>query len=76
MDMAMNYQSNDMNNNVADTTSTTDIMNLRTHLQYSDQNVLDRQYCDDFVLDVFADEQDQIQIILLLIISVLLPVNF
>jgi len=51
-------------------------MNLRTHLQYSDQNVLDRQYCDDFVLDVFADEQDQIQIILLLIISVLLPVNF
>ena len=56
MDMVMNYQSN--NNNVADTTSTTDIMNLRTHLQYSDQNVLDRQYCDDFVLDVFADEQD------------------
>ena len=54
----MNYQSNNMNNNVADTTSTTDIMNTRTYLQYSDQNVLDRQYCDDFVLDVFADEQD------------------
>ena len=60
----MNYQNNNMNNNVADTTSTTDIMNLRTHLQYSDQNVLDRQYCDDFVMDVFADEQDLIQITL------------
>ena len=53
--MAMNYQSN---NNVADTTSTTDIMNMRSHLQYSDQNVLDRQYCDDFVPETFADEQD------------------
>ena len=62
--MAMNYRNNNMNNNVADTTSTTDIMNLRTHLQYSDQNVLDRQYCDDFVMDVFADEQDLIQITL------------
>ena len=57
MDMAMNYQSN---NNVADTTSTTDIMNMRSHLQYSDQNVLDRQYCDDFVPETFADEQGQI----------------
>ena len=64
MDMAINYQSNNMNNNVADTTSTTDIMNMRTQLQYSDQNVLDRQYCDDFVMDVFADEQDLIQITL------------
>ena len=54
IDMA-SYQSN---NNVADTISATDIMNMRSHLQYSDQNVLDRQYCDDFVADTFADEQD------------------
>ena len=62
MDMAMNYQSG---NNVAATTTATDIMNMRSHLQYSDQNVLDRQYCDDFVTDVFADEQGQIKLILL-----------
>ena len=41
-------------------TGTTDIANLRTHLQYSDQNVLDRSYCGDFVREVHTDEQEQI----------------
>lgn len=61
MDMAMNAQNNQ--NGYAstdDNSSTVDIANLRTYLQYSDQNVLDRSYCDDFVRNVFADEQDPI----------------
>ena len=65
--MAMDATMNDQNgyntgfNAGTNTDSgTTDIANLRTHLQYSDQNVLDRSYCGDFVREVHTDEQEQI----------------
>ena len=66
MDAMMNDQNNQngyntgFNTGTNTDTGTTDIANLRTHLQYSDQNVLDRSYCGDFVREVHTDEQEQI----------------
>ena len=63
MDATMNDQNGyntGFNAGTNTNTGTTDIANLRTHLQYSDQNVLDRSYCGDFVREVHTDEQEQI----------------
>ena len=62
MDAMMNDQNNQNGYNTGTNTDTgtTDIANLRTHLQYSDQNVLDRSYWIDFVREVHTDEQEQI----------------